>query len=67
MKAGRTKTLLSFVKRLTRSSSGRTRNFNAYVWRKIMWDDFLYNIVYWCRLIVAIVLVLLLVEVFGGQ
>lgn len=32
-----------------------------------MWDDFLYNIVYWCRLIVAIVLVLLLVEVFGGQ
>jgi hypothetical protein len=32
-----------------------------------MWDDFLYNIVYWCRLIVAIVLVLLLVEVFSGQ
>ena len=32
-----------------------------------MWDDFLYDIVYWCRLIVAIVLVLLLVEVFGGQ
>jgi hypothetical protein len=31
-----------------------------------MWDDFLYDIVYWCRLIVAIVLVLLLVEVFGG-
>ena len=29
------------------------------------WDDFLYNIVYWCRLIVAIVLVLLLVEVFA--
>lgn len=31
-----------------------------------MWDDFLYNIVYWCRLVVAIVLVLLLVEVFSG-
>ncbi len=59
--------MLSFVKRLTRSSSAKMRNFNAYGWRKIMWDDFLYNIVYWCRLIVAIVLVLLLVEVFGGQ
>jgi len=66
LKVGHTKTLLSFVKRLTRSSSSRTRNFNAYGWRKIMWDDFLYDIVYWCRLIVAFVLVLLLVEVFGG-
>jgi hypothetical protein len=43
------------------------RNFNAYGWRKIMWDDFLYNVIYWCRFIVAIVLVLLLVEAFGGQ
>ena len=32
-----------------------------------MWDDFLYNLIYWCRFIVAIVLVLLLVEAFGGQ
>ncbi len=32
-----------------------------------MWDDFLYNVIYWCRFIVAIVLVLLLVEAFGGQ
>lgn len=29
-----------------------------------MWDDFLYNLIYWCRFIVAIVLVLLLVEAF---
>jgi hypothetical protein len=43
------------------------RNFNAYGWRKIMWDDFLYNLIYWSRFIVAIVLVLLLVEAFGGQ
>jgi hypothetical protein len=32
-----------------------------------MWDDFLYNLIYWCRFIVAIVLVLLLVEAFNGQ
>lgn len=30
-----------------------------------MWDDLLYNLVYWSRFIVAIVLVLLLVEVFA--
>lgn len=30
-----------------------------------MWDDFLYNLIYWCRFIVAIVLVLLLVEAFA--
>lgn len=29
-----------------------------------MWDDFLYNLIYWSRFIVAIVLVLLLVGVF---
>ena len=29
------------------------------------WDDFLYDVIYWCRFIVAIVLVLLLVEVFA--
>jgi hypothetical protein len=32
--------------------------------RKIMWDDLLYNVIYWCRFIVAVVLVLLLVGVF---
>ena len=30
-----------------------------------MWDDFLYNLIYWCRFIVAIALVLLLVEAFA--
>ncbi len=29
-----------------------------------MWDDLLYNVIYWCRFIVAVVLVLLLVGVF---
>ena len=59
--------MLSFVKRLTRSSRGKMRSCKVCGLnnrRKIMWDDFLYNVIYWCRFIVAIVLVLLLVGVF---